>query len=111
MIIGSRIHLLLCEALCRFECFAVRRDQRKWTIEDLTKAWTGLGSRSKYKPAVDKGFMESTHGRNDRYDCWWNLTKAGAEIVLAWHTAGYDCGDGYELKKTPPIKFPFPAAV
>ena len=103
--LGNAQHDLLCEALRRFECFAVRRDKCRWTPNDLLRAWTGLGTRSEYRPVIEAGLMRGaacTSSPAPRCIGWWSLTEAGAEIVLAWHKAGFGCGDGYELKDTPP---------
>lgn len=102
--LGRRQHFLLCEALRRFECFAVRNDKRKWTLSDLQAAWTGLGTATTYKPVVDAGFMKVATTPNPGFVTWWGLTEKGARIVLAWHKAGFTCGNGYELQKTPPAK-------
>jgi hypothetical protein len=96
-------HRMLCEALRRFECFAVRRDGKKWKLADLQRAWTGLGPRSWYKSAVDGGYMRILdNGYAPRVSCWWLLTEAGAKIVLHWHKSGYTCGTGYTLTTIPP---------
>lgn len=103
--LGNVQHGLLCEALRRFECFAVRRDHRQWAIEDLLRAWTGLGTAAEYRPVIDAGLMRGAACTSPpARGCpgWWSLTEAGAQIVLAWHEAGYGCGDGYELEKVPP---------
>jgi len=102
--LGNAQHRLLCEALRRFECFAVRQNGRKWTPSDLLWAWTGLGTRSEYWSAINAGLMRGapcTSPPAPRCDGWWSLTEAGARIVLAWHKAGYRCGDGYELIDIP----------
>lgn len=104
-------HGLLCEALRRYEAFAVRRDGKKWTLEDMTDTWTGLGSTADYRAAVSVGLMK--HGpragtpQRDSHNTWWSLTGAGAEIVLAWHNKGFGCKDGVddcELKSPLPPK-------
>jgi hypothetical protein len=106
--LGESAHDMLCEALRRFECFAVRQDRRKWTISHLMNAWTGLGSRTTYKWAIDAGLMtvapRTTVQANPGHTSWWSLTEEGARIVLAWHNAGFVCGkdakgyDSFELK-------------
>jgi hypothetical protein len=103
--LGTAQHRLLCEALRRFECFAARRDGRRWTPMDLVGAWTGLGTRSEYRAAVDAGLMRGaacTSPPAPRCTGWFSLTETGAQIVLAWHKAGYGCGDGFELAGVPP---------
>jgi len=103
--LGNTQHALLCEALRRFECFAVRRDGRKWTPTDLQRAWTGLGTRSEYRPAIDAGLMRGAPCTSPPAPgCmgWWSLTETGAQIVLAWHEAGFGCGNGFDLTATPP---------
>lgn len=102
---SSQYHLL-CEALRRFECFAVRRDNRKWRIGDLRAAWTGLGYASDYKSVVDAGLMVSVHGIWPRAIGWYQLTEKGARIILQWHKAGYKCGKrNYELTVRPPRSY------
>ncbi len=49
--------------------------------ETLTTAWTGLGSATQYKPAVDAGLMECATQLNPGYLTWWRLTEKGAAIV------------------------------
>lgn len=104
------VYRSLCEALRRFEVFAVRRDGKEWTLHDLQEAWTGLGpvTKANYLPAVVGGFMERVHSPNHPYSEWLRLTLKGAEIVLAWHYAGYSCEEnGVIVPKTPPTEYPF----
>lgn len=83
-------HALLVEALRRFEAFGIRREGKQWTIRDLTTTWTGLGTRTDYKPAVDAGLMKIyNESYAERVDCWWLLTEEGAKIVLSWHMDGF----------------------
>ena len=103
--LGNAQHGLLCEALRRFECFAVRRDKCRWTPDDLLRAGTGLGTRSEYRPVIDAGLMRGaacTLSPAPRCIGWWSLTETGARIVLAWHEAGFGCNNGYELTAIPP---------
>jgi len=97
----------LVEALRRFECFAVRRDHLKWTLEDLQKAWTGLGSPTSYKAVYEAGLMKPHDGQMPhRRSGWWVLTERAAKIVLAWHNAGHNCGDGWDVVHNPQMKYP-----
>jgi len=76
-------HWLLCEALRRFSRFGKDYDNK------ITKAWTGLGCYSRYKPALDAGLMTYATSPNPGFMTWWNLTRRGARIVRAWLNAGY----------------------
>jgi len=69
---------LLEEALRRYVMFH--------NGEPLTEAWTGLGYKTTYRPAVEAGLMEWIHGEEppDRAPQWLRLTGAGAEIVQRW---------------------------
>lgn len=79
--LGKNQEALLREALRRFTRFHGG--------ESLTLAWTGLGSATEYKPAVDGGYMVVTaSGWNRGYDCWWRLTDKGAAIVQGWLDGG-----------------------
>ena len=61
---------------------AARRYLRFHKGESLTEAWTGLGSVSTYKPAINAGFMRTHDGKMDaRISHWWILTEKGAAIV------------------------------
>jgi hypothetical protein len=52
--------------------------------QTLTTAWTGLGSATQYKPAVNAGLMECATQLNPGYLTWWRLTEKGAAIVQKW---------------------------
>jgi hypothetical protein len=80
--LGSRQWRLLREALRRYTRFHQGKP--------LTQAWTGLGSATTYKPAVDGGYMEMVHEPNPRCLCWWRLTEKGAALVQAWIARGED---------------------
>jgi len=106
----SRQKGCLEEAFRRFECFAVRRDSKKWTLEDMQEAWTGLGVPSSYKAVKEAGFMKPLEGKENGekrgkrwvgYDTWYLLTETGAKIVLKWHEMGFKC-EGYEAPKGMP---------
>ncbi len=102
----TRVYEILCEALRRFECFAVRRDGKKWNLSDLQKAWTGLGFPSYYKPAVKGGYIHTLHDEPTVPRCmgWYLLTEKGAKVVLEWHKQGYACIEGgYTMKNNPPF--------
>lgn len=96
--------LLLCEAFRRFECFAVRKDNCKWDVKAMQEPWTGLGTRSQYTPLSDNGLMKQVHNGQRIGLVWWQLTEAGANIVLAWHNAGYGYNSKHELNFQPPLK-------
>jgi hypothetical protein len=81
MTITTRQYRLLLEALRRFTRFAEGRS--------LTVAWTGLGSASAYKPALDGGLMTYATEPNPGYSTWFRLTEAGAAIVGKWLDAGF----------------------
>ena len=99
--LGTNQHRLLVEALRRFELFAVIRDGRNWTLEDLQLAWTGLGTETDYKP-VSKVFMKPATTGAPRCNLWWCLTEKGARIVLHWHEKGYGCHGSCVINKWPP---------
>jgi len=69
--------------------------------EELTRAWTGLGTAAVYRPVTDAGYMEFIHGTPEpRIDGWLRLTPKGAEIVQAWIDAEGDNpgpGIGFEM--------------
>jgi len=75
----------LQEAHRRFEQFAVKQDGKKWTMDDLQKAWTGCGFQTEYKDAWKAGLMEPLRKPVARAMSWWTLTEEGAKIVLQWH--------------------------
>jgi hypothetical protein len=77
---------------------ATRRYSRFHFGCPLTKAWTGLGSATAYREAVQAGLMEIATQPNPGYMTWWRLTERGAGIVQAWLGAGYrhdkiECGE------------------
>ena len=80
----SRQESLLREALSRYIQF--------YSGWELTKAWTGLGYRSTYKPVLKAGLMEwcATGGPKSRYTGWLRLTESGAKIVQTWLDAWLD---------------------
>ncbi len=71
---------LITEALRRWR---LRSDGDHTGGQALTTAWTGLGSATTYKPAVDAGLMECATSPNPGYMTWWRLTEAGAKAVQA----------------------------
>jgi hypothetical protein len=102
--LSQRQHVLLIEALRRFDCFAVRQDKRKWNLANLQIALTGLGSPSEYKAVTSKGLMMSHRDpETPRVMNWYRLTERGAKIVLAWYQAGFHCDGGWEVNRKPPI--------
>lgn len=56
---------------------------------EITKHWTGLGSKSAYKQAVASGFMEVATSDNPGHMTWWRLTEKGARIVAYWIGKGF----------------------
>ena len=65
---------------------AMRRYTRFHPGEDPTKAWTGLGYYTDYKPVLSTGLMEWCASGKPPPRCmgWLRLTEAGATIVQAW---------------------------
>ena len=107
----SRAYRMLTEALRRYECFSDRRDGKKWDLEDMADptSWVGVGAETAYKAAVKAGVMRHAMSHDGRdvgpekgVSGWWAFTEEGARIALAWHWAGHNCGDDYQLKSTPP---------
>jgi hypothetical protein len=94
--------LILCEAFRRFECFSVRQSNCAWEIKAMQEQWTGLGTATVYKPAVDSLLMKRASPER-RGMAWWQLTELGANIVLAWHNAGYSFNSNHELNFQPPL--------
>ena len=80
MKLGAAQERLLLEALRRY----INWHQG----EPLTEAWTGLGSYTTYKPAVDAGLMTYATKPNPGYTTWWRLTDKGATYVQAWLDEG-----------------------
>ena len=99
-----RQFLLLCEAFRRFECFAVRKDNCKWDVKAMQESWTGLGTKSQYIPVSDNGLMKQIHNGQRIGLVWWQLTESGANIILAWHNAGYAHNSNHELNFQPPLE-------
>ena len=88
----------LVEALRRWLCFSVRRDNKK--PRDMTTAWTGLGSRNHGYGRMERfGLMRIAPGTSDNapHDSWWSLTDKGAAIVRRWMSEGFGVGDGYAV--------------
>ena len=82
--LNSNEHWLLCEALRRFSRFGHDYGNK------ITMAWTGLGSASQYRAALDAGFMTYATSPNPGFMTWWKLTRKGARIVRAWLNAGHN---------------------
>jgi hypothetical protein len=80
-------HWLLCEALRRYSKFSDYKDIA------LTSAWTGLGSATQYKPALDKDLMTYATTPNPGFMTWFKLTPLGAQYVQAWLDQGYTYED------------------
>ncbi len=100
MKLTKRKHWLLCEALrryCRFHLQDLRRP--------LIDAWTGLGSYTQYKPALDSGLMIYATSPNPGYTTWWRLTEKGAKIVQGWLDTGFTHAD-IEAGRLPPAEVP-----
>jgi len=86
--LGCRQLNLLLEALRRFTRF-VDSEGRRTGGDELTRAWTGLGSASAYAPVVNAGLMTVATSPNPRYSTWWRLTEKGAKVVQHWIDSGY----------------------
>jgi hypothetical protein len=98
------VHDVMIEALRRYDALVIRSSDNNlgWNIEDIQKAWTGLGYTTEYREAVKAGLMRPIHETPPpKINGWWGLTEEGAKIILAWHEQGHNCGDGYELKTRP----------
>lgn len=64
---------------------AMRRYIHFYSGWELTKAWTGLGYYTTYKPVLSAGLMTWVHDKpRPRHTGWLRLTEAGAAIVQAW---------------------------
>ena len=74
----------------------------------ITNQWTGLGSATTYKQAVQAGYMESIpkHEKNPGYHCWWRLTPKGALVVAYWIGLGFS-HERIEREELPPMQIPF----
>ncbi len=57
-----------------------------YSKKSITRAWTGLGSATVYKPVHDAGLMEPVHELQHGTTIWWRLTEKGvlALIMLGW---------------------------
>lgn len=68
----------------------LREAYRRWTKfnhgKTIRTAWTGLGSATDYKSAVDAGLMEPVHELRSGSTIWWKLTEKGvlAMVMLGW---------------------------
>jgi hypothetical protein len=54
---------------------------------------------------VDAGYMVVLHGTHAGPRCldWYLLTEKGAQVLLAWHEAGYSANlDTYRVDHSPP---------
>lgn len=68
----------------------------------ITKQWTGLGSPTQYKQAVEGGYMQATPTPNfARHIGWWRLTDKGARIIAYW------IGQGWTLARLEDIHDPY----
>ena len=81
----KRQHGCLVEALRRHTRFNMH-DLNK----PLTEAWTGLGSMTDYKPALDAGLMVYANSPHPGFSTWWKLTIKGALIVAYWLGQGFN---------------------
>ena len=73
---------------------AIRRLEQFHPNEDPLAAWSGLGTRTDYKPALDAGLMEWASAPAPRCMGWLRLTEKGlAEVdqirgeTTGWVTA------------------------
>ena len=62
---------------------AMRRYKQFHKGEDPLNAWTGLGYKTWYKPAISNGTMEFITPYNDRCLGWLRLTKKGLIKILS----------------------------
>ena len=96
--LSTNQHYLLCEALRRYTRFNLL--DLKYPLD---KAWTGLGSYTTYKPALNANLMTYIHEPNPRCIQWWKLTEKGAAIVQNWLDEGFDYHD-IEANNLPPLR-------
>lgn len=97
----------LVEALRRFVFFAIKRDGAKWTLDDVKNAWTGLGTSDAYETASRLGFMKTVDDNpTPRVANWWQLTEAGAKILLHWKKNRSFSAKDFEITKRPPRRIP-----
>lgn len=81
---------LLIEALRRWYCFAVRRDNRK--LSALEYAWLGLGTRNTGYGRLERfGLMRIAPGvaDNSPHLSWWSVTPRGGLILRRWIRQGF----------------------
>ena len=88
---------------------ALRRHSRFFTNPSggpaITSHWTGLGSATTYKQAVEAGYMTLATASNPGHDTWWRLTEKGAKVICFWLGAGYDYKK-VEFDTLPPATIP-----
>jgi len=80
---------------------ALRRYLRFHHDCPITQAWTGLGSKTQYRQALEAGLMTYATTPHPGYMTWWRLTERGAGIVMAWIGAGWTV-ERVERGDTPP---------
>jgi hypothetical protein len=69
----------------------------------LETAWTGLGTKTNYKDAIEAGLMAFAHPYSKGCMGWLVLTPLGAKIIQKWLDLGFKAED-YEVKTPPPSK-------
>ena len=79
----NQVEGLIREAIRRWLCFAESRSTADGRCDTLGEAWTGLGSKSIYKPVLDLGLMKWVNGREPapRTMGWLQLTPKGVTMV------------------------------
>lgn len=85
-----RQYKLLLEALRRWLYSVHVENDHFEERRGLRNAWTGLGTRTLYKPVLDAGLMEFNSRYAPRTIGWLRLTDKGVEIVKGWLDAGYN---------------------
>jgi phosphoribosylaminoimidazole (AIR) synthetase len=70
-------------------------------LKDIQKAWTGHGSATEYKSAIESGFITYVHKPHPGFRQWWRLTEKGARVIQKWHREGHNCGKGFTLITEP----------
>jgi len=74
--------------------------------KDITKQWTGLGSKTEYKQSLERGYMEVATELNPGNTTWWKLTDKGARVVCYWIGQGYTYEQIEQGGGLPPAKIP-----
>lgn len=94
---------ILLEALRRYTKF------HQNPKELLNQAWTGLGTRTDYRPVLDAGLMTFVEEPYPRCSQWLRLTDKGTAIVQKWLDAGLSYKDIEVSRRNEPTCFGFVA--